>query len=82
MRRQGAILADLGRFDEAQRVLNEAERLVRDAGPGAADEARATARAMADFYEVWHKAAPGAGHDASAASWRERAAAGPAPGGR
>ncbi len=37
---------------------------------------RGVAGELADLYESWHRSEPGAGHDASASRWRERADAG------
>jgi hypothetical protein len=68
-------LAGLQRFACAEPELLAAERITA-AMPNASAERKATAcDLLQQTYESWHASAPDRGHDRSAATWRERAAA-------
>jgi tetratricopeptide (TPR) repeat protein len=67
----------LGRFNEAELALLEhAPKLLDRTDVAPAYRKRAVDEAVA-FYEAWHAAEPGAGHDAQAAEWRQRLTASP-----
>jgi tetratricopeptide (TPR) repeat protein len=77
----GFTLARLRRYPEAERLLLEADRGFASSANARPDWHRENAARLAQLYEQWDHADPGAGHAAGAAEWRSRAASGP-PSGR
>jgi tetratricopeptide (TPR) repeat protein len=69
----------LGRYEDAERRLQEAERLYEQNftrhGITQTHYERGIALQYADLYERWEVAEPGAGHGAKSAAWREEAEA-------
>ena len=64
----GVTLWRLRRFVEAEPELLAAEPLMKDQ-PG---QYKTCLRALVRFYESWHQAEPGKGHDAEATQWQAR----------
>ena len=65
------LLIAVGRFEQAEPLALECEAGNREQhGADAPETARAT-ELLIDVYEGWHGAEPDAGHDASAAVWRD-----------
>ncbi|MCC5823099.1 MAG: serine/threonine-protein kinase [Phycisphaerales bacterium] len=76
-RQHALTLLALGRHEQALPFATEAyEGRLQSQGPDAPVTLE-TAGILADLYESWHAAEPGAGHDASAALWRSRSHATP-----
>jgi len=78
----GAAIAGQGRFDEAEPLLIESAwgMLEEDSVPAGElwlgkEPMSLAARRAVEYYEAWHTAEPGAGHDEQAAEWREELAA-------
>jgi tetratricopeptide (TPR) repeat protein/tRNA A-37 threonylcarbamoyl transferase component Bud32 len=69
------VLADLGRFGEAEAELLACERSMRSPDGEAPPGCRVVAGALARLYEAWQEADPGGGREAQAAAWRAKAAA-------
>ena len=72
------VLTALGRFEEAEALLLEAETRLADASvPLKNDKELAyctlgMTEAFVELYDAWHAAEPEAGHEASVVSWRAR----------
>ncbi len=58
------------RFAAAEANLLEAHELFLATRGEEHEDTRESAQALADFYEVWAKVAPGEGHEAQAAKWK------------
>jgi len=68
--KRGRALQGLGRFAEAESAMLEAHGLlVAERGESNGQTTR-VAKSLADLYDEWHEAEPGAGHDAQADQWR------------
>jgi non-specific serine/threonine protein kinase/serine/threonine-protein kinase len=61
---------DQDRFEVAEGNLLEAHELFVATRGEEHEDTRESVRALADFYDAWAQAAPGAGHEAQAAEWR------------
>ena len=69
---RGECLAALGRYDEAEPLIVESyERVALAQGEKGFESVRVLRR-IVRLYEAWDAAAPGEGHDAQAAAWRDR----------
>jgi len=76
----GVVLGRRGAFAEGEALLVAAYQQRREAFGHSHRNPRDTASALASFYDSWHAAEPDAGHDASAARYRELAGAQAEPG--
>jgi len=79
--RLGIFLTSLGRsraatgaFAEAETNLTEAWSAVNGAENATIEQREKALTGLAELYDAWHVAEPGAGHDANAAEWRAKLA--------
>lgn len=70
--KRGRALQVLERSDEAAEVMREAHPILTAAIGDEHEQTQRVVGYLADLYDQWHEAQPGAGHDVSAAEWRAR----------
>ena len=70
--RLGHALVKLDRFQEAERELLEAERVLRTAEGMPPARHRMSEEALSNLYRAWDRAEPGKGYDAKATEWRAK----------
>jgi hypothetical protein len=78
--KRGLALQALARYDEAERDLLEAHRLIASELGEEHEQATRVAEYLVALYDTWDEAAPGMGHDERAEEWRSRLPAGSASG--
>jgi tetratricopeptide (TPR) repeat protein len=66
----GAAIAGQGRYAEAEPLIRESAERTLASEDVAVDPAQNLVQRTIDFYEAWHEAEPGAGHQATADQWR------------
>ncbi len=71
----GRVYINLSRFAEAEAQLLRADQYFPTSLGATPDEHRRCIEAIVSLYDAWHATEPLAGHDSSAARWRERLAA-------
>jgi len=68
--KRGLALQALGRFEDAADTMLEAHAILVAAIGEEHEQTHRVVGYLAELYDAWHAAAPDAGHDADAASWR------------
>jgi len=66
---RGALAESTPEFTQAETNLVEGHEILQKAGGTMPKGTRNPAQSLADLHTRWHKAEPGAGHDAKAAEW-------------
>ncbi len=69
---RAGLASDSAGYQAAETRLLEAQQLLESAPGASLRDRQECAKALSDLYESWHAADPGQGHDAKAASWRDR----------
>jgi len=69
---RGRTLQVFGRYDEAAEAMLEGHDILNSSLGGKHEHTWRLVGRLADLYEEWHAAEPGAGHDVSASIWREK----------
>jgi hypothetical protein len=76
--RYGSVLAELGRYAEAEAVLLEGHAVEESVAGALHERTVRTVRELADLYTAWNEAEPDKGYDKKADEWRARLPAAPA----